>query len=757
MLISIELNNFIYSVKRDIPIIEACKYIGVSIPRFCYHEKLSIAASCRMCIVEIEKIPKPVTACSTDVASNIIIYTNTPFVQKARENIIEALLLNHPLDCPICDQAGECDLQDQVKLFGNSQSRFFGNKKRGVEDKFCGPLIKTIMTRCIHCTRCIRFGSEIAGINYLGTLNRGISSEIGGYVSKLFNSEISGNVIDLCPVGKITDLDISKKGKGALTANAHSFKTRPWEVRTIESIDTTDSLGANIYVNYKEKEIVRILPKTNEILNEQWITDKTRFSFDSNISNRLHTPMCTLLQNSNLEDRVQKLNVNSNPIDFITDCLHFLPSESSNLFFCGWNHSCFSFYLNFLNFKIKKNSSQKFFLINEKIDLELLTSIRIFTKINKNINIYLINNKKRKNNLHIFWSNDKITLLNSEITNCFLFVTNIKIENAILNIKLHVKSTLNNLNVFSFGLVSANTYALNCINLNFKTITIFFEGKQFETSINLVSKKNPLFFFGNAFKTRLSLGCNVIFTFFKLNFPSTVCLNLHAAANTSSSEMYGLTTINKNKFLKSKAIFFYNLDVNLKLNKIFFSEFFSNKKNQLKKYFWFNSYYQLYLSKFGREQFFLPTLNSIEFKGIFLNLEERPQQTQSLKIDKFPLLNRILKHFLTKFFFIPKYENVIKISSSLEFLQLNYIQNINNKLELNFLFELLEFDNLFTETKKNFSLTLSKHLILKNYFQYFKYPFKSTLDDFYVNDIYTENSITMIKCSREIRKTLNNF
>jgi len=202
-MISIELNNCIFLVKSNLSVIEACKFLGVAVPRFCYHEKLSVAASCRMCIVEIEKSPKPVTACSTDISSNMVIYTNTPFVKKARENILEALLLNHPLDCPICDQAGECDLQDQVKIFGSSHSRFYYMNKRTVEDKNCGPLIKTIMTRCIHCTRCVRFGSEIAGVDYLGTLNRGVSTEIGGYISKLFDSEISGNVIDLCPVGSL--------------------------------------------------------------------------------------------------------------------------------------------------------------------------------------------------------------------------------------------------------------------------------------------------------------------------------------------------------------------------------------------------------------------------------------------------------------------------------------------------------------------------------------------------------------------------
>lgn len=212
-MISIKINDLKISINPGITILEACKFVGISIPRFCYHETLSIAGNCRMCLVEVEGLEKPVASCLTEVSNNLSIFTDTPFVKKARENVIETLLLNHPLDCPICDQAGECDLQDQTKTFGNDLSRFFFHK-RGVEDKNCGPLIKTIMTRCIHCTRCVRYGTEVAGIEFFGTLNRGTSTEIGSYIPKFFQSEISGNIIDLCPVG-------------ALTSKPYAFKARP--------------------------------------------------------------------------------------------------------------------------------------------------------------------------------------------------------------------------------------------------------------------------------------------------------------------------------------------------------------------------------------------------------------------------------------------------------------------------------------------------------------------------------------------------
>ena len=210
----ININNKLFFVKKNISILEACKFVGITIPRFCYHETLSVSGNCRMCLVELETNPnKPISSCTLPISDDIHILTDTPFVKKARENVLETLLLNHPLDCPICDQAGECDLQDQAKNYGIKTSRFFFNK-RSVEDKFLGSLVKTIMTRCIHCTRCVRFSDEHLGVKLLGTLNRGHNTEIGTYISSIFNSNLSGNVIDLCPVG-------------ALTSKSYAFKARP--------------------------------------------------------------------------------------------------------------------------------------------------------------------------------------------------------------------------------------------------------------------------------------------------------------------------------------------------------------------------------------------------------------------------------------------------------------------------------------------------------------------------------------------------
>ncbi|CAL8309151.1 unnamed protein product [Merluccius merluccius] len=264
-------------VEPGTTVLQACEKVGVQIPRFCYHERLSVAGNCRMCLVEIEKAPKPVAACAMPVMKGWNILTNSEKTRKAREGVMEFLLANHPLDCPICDQGGECDLQDQSMQFGSDRSRF-SESKRAVEDKNIGPLIKTIMTRCIQCTRCVRFASEIAGVEDLGTTGRGNNLQIGTYVEKMFMSELSGNVIDVCPVG-------------ALTSKPYAFTARPWETRKTESIDVLDAVGSNIVVSTRGGEVMRVMPRLNEDVNEEWISDKTRFAYDGLKRQRLTQPM----------------------------------------------------------------------------------------------------------------------------------------------------------------------------------------------------------------------------------------------------------------------------------------------------------------------------------------------------------------------------------------------------------------------------------------------------------------------------------
>src|ERR1700759_5249671 len=273
-------------VPAEYTVLQACEAAGSEIPRFCFHERLSIAGNCRMCLVEVKGSPKPVASCAWGVrdcrpgpnGEPPVVVTKSPMVRKAREGVMEFLLINHPLDCPICDQGGECDLQDQAMAYGVDSSRYHENK-RAVEDKYIGPLVKTIMNRCIHCTRCIRFSAEVAGGAELcaGAIGRGEDMEITTYLEHAMSSELQGNVVDLCPVG-------------ALTSKPYAFSARPWELAKTETIDVMDAIGSAIRVDARGREVMRVLPRTNDDVNEEWISDKTRHVVDGLRTQRLDQP-----------------------------------------------------------------------------------------------------------------------------------------------------------------------------------------------------------------------------------------------------------------------------------------------------------------------------------------------------------------------------------------------------------------------------------------------------------------------------------
>ena len=263
-------------VEPGITLLQACEQAGAEIPRFCYHDRLSIAGNCRMCLVEVERSPKPVASCAMPAADGMVVHTTSEKAKNARRAVMEFLLINHPLDCPICDQGGECDLQDQAMTFGYDRGRY-GEYKRSVKAKYMGPLIKTFMTRCIHCTRCIRFADEVAGVEEIGATGRGEHMEITTYLEGAITSELSGNVIDLCPVG-------------ALTSGPYAFVARPWELKKTESVDVMDAVGSNIRVDARGAQVMRVLPRLNEDINEEWISDKTRFACDGLMRQRLDRP-----------------------------------------------------------------------------------------------------------------------------------------------------------------------------------------------------------------------------------------------------------------------------------------------------------------------------------------------------------------------------------------------------------------------------------------------------------------------------------
>ncbi len=272
-------------VENGLTLLQACEQAGAEVPRFCYHERLSIAGNCRMCLVEVKGgPPKPQASCAMSVndlrpgpnGELPEVFTKSPMVKKAREGVMEFLLINHPLDCPICDQGGECDLQDQAMAYGISNNRYYENK-RAVEEKYLGPLVKTEMTRCIQCTRCVRFTTEVGGVEEMGATGRGEDMEITTYLNQAISSELQGNIIDLCPVG-------------ALTSAPYEFKARPWELRKTETIDAMDAVGSNIRVDARGREVMRILPRTHDDVNEEWISDKTRFVWDGLRTQRLDQP-----------------------------------------------------------------------------------------------------------------------------------------------------------------------------------------------------------------------------------------------------------------------------------------------------------------------------------------------------------------------------------------------------------------------------------------------------------------------------------
>ncbi|WP_341790351.1 NADH-quinone oxidoreductase subunit NuoG [Rickettsia endosymbiont of Polydrusus tereticollis] len=275
-MIKLTINEQEVEVPEGSTVFQACTKAGIEIPHFCYHEKLKIAGNCRMCLVEMEKSPKPIASCAMPAGNGMVIHTDTLMVKKAREGVMEFLLINHPLDCPICDQGGECDLQDQAFKYGKATNRFHENK-RTVKDKYMGPLIKTAMTRCIQCTRCIRFANDIAGIEEMGAIHRGEHMEVTSYLEQSLDSEISGNMIDICPVG-------------ALNSKPYAFKARSWELKHTDGIGVLDAEGTNIRIDSRGEEVMRILPRINEEINEEWISDKIRFSYDGLKYQRLDRP-----------------------------------------------------------------------------------------------------------------------------------------------------------------------------------------------------------------------------------------------------------------------------------------------------------------------------------------------------------------------------------------------------------------------------------------------------------------------------------
>ena len=432
-------NKPINIINWDYTILQISEIMGISIPRFCYHETLSIAGNCRMCMVEVEKSIKPVIACATSISKDMVIFTNTELVKIARENVLELLLINHPLDCPIRDQGGECDLQDEAFIFGTDRGRFIDNK-RSVEDKELGPIVKTAMTRCIHCTRCIRYAEEIIGVPILGTMGRGNDTEIGTYINTTFDNEMIGNIIDLCPVG-------------ALTSKPYAFRARSWELQNTQAFDIFDSMGSFIRIDIKGNEIMRVLPRRNDLLNEEWITDKVRYFYEGAKINRLLFPI------------IKTNNSNNNYL------IHSSISFISNLFV--------SLYKKSNNSLINNNIS----ILNNNIDLldnvyyikmmDIL-DINSYVHSKKNLNIDIRQNWLLNNNIEEFINNKYFIFIN----------VNLKLENTILNTILFKQINNNEKEyqlVYYIGSYFKNIYNIVHIGLTNEILSLIQYGKHYLT------------------------------------------------------------------------------------------------------------------------------------------------------------------------------------------------------------------------------------------------------------------------------------
>ena len=675
-MISILINGIKMNVKKNITVLQACNLFNLQIPKFCFQENLNIAGNCRMCLVEIKNSPKPVASCAMPVMPNMEIFTNTPLVQKARESVLEFILINHPLDCPICDQASECDLQEETMTFGGDSSRFLFSKKRGVEDKNVGPFIKTIMTRCIHCTRCVRFADEICKIDFFGTTGRGTHTEINFYNKNIFYSEFSGNLIDLCPVG-------------ALTSKPYAFKARSWELIKKEGVDIMDAIGSNINVNILENNIVRILPKTNLEINKEWISNKTRFFFDSLKYQRIEYPLIkteTGFKEITWAKAFEKINT------------ELLKKDASQIEGIMGNLTDFE---------------SKFLLKNNLNQLGISNISYLYSNKKENIfNVDIPSNFLFNNSLKSIENSDLCLILNSDIRK----------EGSILNIHLINRIKKGNFTIAFIGPKYDYTYPVEHLGLSLENLLQIIQGKH-SFCKKLKKAKKPVIILGTNIFYQFNNFVYILEKFKNLTFMSNLNFNI---LHTQSSYLNFLEIFNKK----------YN---------------FSNKRNNL--YYLYNTDFQKNLKQniFDKDNFIiyqghhftldaqnsnlvLPGLTFLEKEGIYLNTEGKVQNNNNILKKK---TNQRLDMDIFKYLYIfIRKKNIIKIKKKEFLINLNNIFSYLNKkiLILNIYFnskkkiKYIEKYNIFNLKKiyienilENHSkiLTNSKNL-LKNKNNFFK-------------------------------------
>jgi len=713
-------NKFKYTATKK-SILDFCDNIKLNLPYFCYHNKLSLAGNCRMCLVEIKNSVKPIVSCTMLITNKMRIYTHSLLVKKARENILEFLLLNHPLDCPICDQGGECDLQDQSFLFGNYKKRFY-NFKRIVIDKNISPIIKMLMTRCIHCTRCVRFSYEIAGdnSNLLGVYNRGGHSEIGTYVSKTFHSELSGNLIDICPVG-------------ALTFKQYSFINRNWELKNIKSIDFTDGFGLDINVFISNNHLIKIQPS----YNSTWISDKTRFSFDGMFSKERFMDKLT----TNGEKSVYWKTIFQN----IIDILYFKDHLSKHSFF-------FDLVI----------------ILNNQLDIETLNILNLLNKK------YMFIKLKKLEKINFSNDHEESFLLNSNKKElhfnrsqlCLLLNLNLRFEGYSLNLKLRQNVLKNNLKVISINSITNLTFPILYLGSTVKTLNNIIEGNSIINQ-SLIYSVNPYIIHNSEiFKRKDSYNLSELSKVLKknsLNIYNSKWNGINNLTNTLSDSGFNLySSIQTFSFKDYMSTNILHL-INVKYN-------FVNKYLQ--------KYLELKLLNFTNELNFLFLLEqnfiiNSTYKNVRLlnsNFFENPNNIFFNTNGLFKTTPKIIVSNLSN---TKTDKNILKI---LDFYlnKLFYVHNLQDysQFKLDYLqFSLFNID--FNLLPSNYVSTLKfKYFKNKRCFFYFKNsPFKSKkkkfftnkfyfwLEDFYLNnkDLYSSYSLIMLECSKSFRKHSNTF
>ena len=591
--------------EKGMTVLQACELADVEIPRFCYHEKLSIAGNCRMCLVEMEKSPKPIASCAMPAAEGMSIRTNTEFVEKARKGVMEFLLANHPLDCPVCDQGGECDLQDQSLYYGVDKSRFIENK-RDVKEKYMGPLIKTQMTRCIHCTRCIRFATEVAGVPELGAIGRGEDMEITTYLEKSMESELSANVIDLCPVG-------------ALTSKPYAFEARPWELKKTESIDVMDAVGSNIRVDTYGWEVKRILPRINNEINEEWISDKTRYACDGLLKQRLDTPYIKKdgkLTKSSWDEAIEVISKKINSID-------------------------------------PKNIGAQ---VGDMTSLENIFAFKNFLS-----KIKCENYDFRDKNFYIN-STDKINyLFNSSIKGIedadliLLIGCNPRHEATMVNARIRKAFIKNNTPIYSLGDPGNLTYTYDIIGKNVQDLKDIIEGKSSFQKQFLASKK-PLVIIGESaleMKSGPFIFEEIKEFLFKNNFINKNWNALNILIQNAST--IGCLDI---KFFSSESVSQSNFLEKIKDNKFELIYLLGSDKLNIKKKNEFIIYQGSHGDK-GAEiaDVILPSPAYTEQSGLYINLEGRVQECRKASyppgdsLEDWKIFNLILESLKNEKFF----------------------------------------------------------------------------------------------------------